>query len=66
MQINNIKKDFLNVILGVPEGPIVGPILFKFFLNDFFYVIETANAHNFADDNTLTAFASNFKSLIDF
>ena len=64
LRINNINNDFLNVIWGVPQGPIVGPILFNCFLNDFFYVIETANAHNFADDNPWTAFANNIQSLI--
>ena len=39
-------------------------ILFNCFFNNFFYVIETANAHNFADDNTLTAFANNIQNLI--
>ena len=34
------------------------------FFNDFFYVNETANVHNFADDNTLTAFANNIQNLI--
>ena len=51
VRINNINSDFLNVISGVPQGSIVGPILLNCFFNDFFYVIETANAHN---DNTLT------------
>ena len=63
LRINNINNDFLNVIWGVPQGPIVGPILFNCFLNDFFYVIETANAHNFADDNPWTAFANNIQRL---
>ena len=30
----------------------------------FFYVIEIANAHNFAEDNTLTTFANNIQNLI--
>ena len=30
----------------------------------FFNIIEIANAHNFADDNTLTAFANNIQNLI--
>ena len=64
MRINNINSDFLNVIPGVPQGSIVGPILCSCFFNDFFYVIETAHAHNFADDNTLTAFANNIQNLI--
>ena len=64
MRINNINSEFQNVILGAPQGSKVGPILFNFFFNDFFYVIETANAHTFADDNTLTAFANNIQNLI--
>ena len=30
----------------------------------FFYVIEIANPHNFADDNTLIAFANNIQNSI--
>ena len=64
VRINNINSDFLNVISGAPQRSIVGPILFNCFFNDFFYVIEIANAHSFADDNTLTAFANNIQNLI--
>ena len=54
MRINNINSGFLSVISGVPKGSIVWLILFNCFFNDLFYVIEIANAHSFADDNTLT------------
>ena len=64
MRINNINSDFLTVISGVPQGSIVGPILFNCFFNDVFYVLEIANAHNFADDNMLTAFANSIQNLI--
>ena len=50
MGINNIYIGFEEIISGVPEGSIVGPILFKAFLNDFFYDIENVSVHNF--DNT--------------
>ena len=46
------------------EGSIVGPIFFNCFFNDFLYVTETDNDHNFADDITLTAFANNVWNLI--
>ena len=56
VSINNIKSTFEEIIPGVPQGSIVGLILFKIFLNDFFYCILVASAHNSADDNTLTTF----------
>ena len=64
VQINNINSDFLNVISGVPQRSIAGPVPFNCFFNDFFYVIEIANAHNFADDNAPSAFANNIQNLI--
>ena len=64
VRINNIKSDFLNFISGVPQGSTVGPVLFNCFFNELFYVIETGNAHNFADNNTLIVFANNIQNLI--
>ena len=56
VRINNIYSGFEEIISGVPQGTIVGPILFNAFLNDFFYDIGNASVHNFADYNTLTFF----------
>ena len=46
---------FRNIISGIPQGSIAGPILFKLSLNDLFYSIENASVFNFEDDNTLSA-----------
>ena len=62
--INNTLSEFNKVNSGVPQGSIVGPILFNCFFNDFYYFIENAKVHNFADDNTLTTFAQNIRNLI--
>ena len=51
----NVTSDFETIISGVPQGSTVSPILFIFF-NGFFYFIEKASVHNFADDNTLSMF----------
>ena len=64
VRINNINSDFLTVVSGVLQGSIVGPILFNCFFNEFFCVIEIAHAHNFADDDTLTALANSIQNLI--
>ena len=48
----------------MPQGSIVGPIIFNCLFNDFYYFIENADVHNFADDNTLTTFAQNVQNLI--
>ena len=56
VRINDVYSRFQNVISGVPQGSIVGPILFNCFFNDFFYFIDKASVHNFADDNSLSVF----------
>ena len=63
VKINNTKSDFKYILSGVPQGSIVGPILFNLFLKDFFTFIESASIHNFADDNTISSSAQNIANL---
>ena len=50
----------MDVLAGVPQGSILGPVIFNLFLNDITvtFIFEKCSLNNFADDNTLDAHAS--------
>ena len=65
VRINNTHSSHQKIISGVPQGSILGPIFFNLSINDLFFFVSNVSLHNFADDNTLSAFAETILELID-
>ena len=64
VKIGNVLSNFQILLSGVPQGSILGPILFNIFINDILLWMQDSTMHNFADDNTISAFAKNIPDLI--
>ena len=52
VEINNITSDSKLITTGVPQGSVLGPLLFLIYMNDIEVVSSVFNAILFADDST--------------
>ena len=62
VKIKGIRSLFQLIKSGVPQGSILGLILFNIFMNDLFYLLQN-DLHNFADDNTISAVSQTISDL---
>ena len=54
VKIGTARSSWAEQSKGVPQGSILGPLLFNIFVNDLFLFIEKCTLYNYADDNSMS------------
>ena len=62
--MNGVFPDIQGITLGVPQGSVLGPILFLIYINDFSSASSYFSTRLFADDTSLTVCGKDIDSLI--
>ena len=64
-KVNSSFSTWSELLQGVPQGSVLGHILFNIYLNDLFYLTEMTQVCNFADDTTFYVCDKDLNTLIN-
>ena len=55
VKVGSTFSEWQEIVSGVPQGSVLGPLFFNIFVNDFIFAMKSSHVCNFADDNTVYA-----------
>ena len=64
-KINETFSCWKDIKFGVPQGSILGPLLFNIHLCDLFYILEDLDIASYADNTTIYTVKENKESVIN-
>ena len=65
VKVNGSFRTYCDVRQGVPQGSVLGPLLFNIYINDMFMGLTDTEVCNYADDTTLYACNKSLQNVVN-
>ena len=64
VKVNGSFSSSKSVARGVPQGSVLGPLLFNIYINDLLLFIQDSDICNYADDTTIYTYNKNLDNIV--